>query len=73
MVPWYRDQVLWGVLGFGLVVFVLPALSILLAKDILRRYRRERKEKSNQVPGFDVIQAPVTTSGPVDQAASERQ
>jgi hypothetical protein len=70
MVPWYRDQVLWGVLGFGLVVFVLPAVSVLVVRDILRRYRRERREKSRRVPGFQVIPPTVPTPEPVDPAAS---
>jgi len=54
MKPWYADDLLWKVMGFGFAVFVFPAVCILLARDIVRRYRRERSEKSQQVHGFDV-------------------
>jgi hypothetical protein len=36
------------------LVFVVPAVAVLLARDILRRYRREREEKREQLRGFEV-------------------
>jgi hypothetical protein len=37
MKPWYADDLLWKVVGFGFAVFVLPAVCILLGRDIVRR------------------------------------
>jgi hypothetical protein len=58
-VPWYRDVELWRILGFGAVVFVLPAVSILLVRNILRSYWRERKTRRQQLAGFLVITPPA--------------
>ena len=40
MKPWYADDLLWKVMGFGFAVFVFPAVCILLARDIVRRLQR---------------------------------
>jgi len=74
MKPWYADDLLWKVMGFGLAVFVFPAVCILLARDIVRRYRRERSEKFQQVHGFDVRladQPPSPGEAPVTPASDD--
>jgi len=44
----------WLVIGGLLVVFVLPAVAILLVRDFLRKHLREREERPRQVQGFEV-------------------
>ena len=39
----------WLVIGGLLVVFVLPAVAILLVRDFLRKHLREREERPRQV------------------------
>jgi hypothetical protein len=74
MKPWYADDLLWKVMGFGFAVFVFPAVCILVARDIVRRYRRDRSEKSQQVDGFDVRltdQPPSPDDAPTTRAGDD--
>jgi len=37
-----------------LAVLVVPAVAILLVRDVLRKHLREREERPRQVQGFEV-------------------
>ena len=40
--------------GVVLVVFVIPAVAILAARDALRKFRRNREQRGAPPQGFDV-------------------
>jgi len=56
------DPVLWMVLGGIFVVFVAPAIAILLALDLFEKYMRRRMWARRRARGFDVgLKAKPTT------------
>ena len=53
MKPWYQDDLFWLAVALAVGAFAVPA-SILLARDILRNYWRDRRWARRQARGFQV-------------------